>query len=592
MRYYLKLLVAALLIFPSCTYLLDNPQNELVLKEAKGGRFYGGVFKLNEAEYIKTLFPPSIIDVYSYRTASQVYEGLFKFDQKDISHVKKSLIDSYEVNENKTVYTFKLKEGVMFHDNPCFPNGKGRELTADDVAYCFKQICTYSPKNQSFNLFDGILKGARQYYDATANGKVPEGGVEGIKVIDRYTLELSLERPNSIFLFNLARPGTLIYPPEALEKYGDDMRINCVGTGPFTLASIDEEISIILKRNSKYHAIDEHGNQLPFLEAISIQFIKEKKVELMEFRKGNLDMMYRLPTDHIIEILDGVSENQEDGFHQYELQREPEMSTQILAFNNRKGVFKDINVRKAFSFAINKEKILDYVLNGEGYGIGNYGFTPPSFKNYDITQLNGYDFNLDSARYYLKKAGYPNGNGFPEISLDLNAEGERHVNVAVEIQKQLKDHLNIHMELNISPIVQITEKSLSGQFDLIRLAWVADYPSPQVFMWMFYGKNLPVSEAEQSYPNFIRYFNPEFDKYYEKALNSLNEEEALKNFMQAEAVMLKDAPILVLWYDEGYRLLQSYVKNFPSNPMQFRDFAEVYIQPHKNDKVEASLNNQ
>lgn len=539
---------------------------------AKGGRYYGGVFHLNESEYIKSLYPPSIVDVYSLRVASQVYEGLFKFDQKTLDLVP-ALAESYETNQDRTAYTFRLRQGVKFHDDPCFPGGEGRELVADDIKYCFDRVCqSASHNNLNFTLFKGIVKGADEYYNASRKGEVPTGGVPGITVVDKYTLKIELERPYSLFLFNLARPGAFIYPREAYERYGGDMRVNCVGTGPFRLEKVNEGQSIILRRNERYYRIDDYGNQLPFLDGVKVSFLKDKKIELLEFKKGNFDMMYRLPTEQIIQIIEEVDNSQ--------LQRMPEMSTQILALNNAEGVFKDLNVRKAFNFAIDRKHILQFVLNGEGYESGYYGLTPPSFgKDYDITGIPGYRFDLDSARYYFKQAGYDDGADFPQIDLHLNAEGERYISVAVEIKKQLKAHLNVEIELRVEPLAENLEVMKSGDYEMVRLFWQADYPSPENYLWMLYGKNVPQGEDTRSYPNITRYQNPAFDELYEKGLRAVSEEEALGYFMQAERLAMQDAPVIVLWYDEGYRLVQPYVQNFPSNPMQYRDFSEVYLRP-------------
>jgi len=554
------------------------------LQPANGGRYYGGVFRLNESEYIKNLFPHNIVDVYSYRVAAQIYEGLFKFDQGGNLRVIPALAESYEVDASYTVYTFKLRKGVLFHDDACFPGGTGRELTAEDVKYCFTRLCTQDRNNRAFDIFDGVVKGARTYYDATVGGQTPNTEIEGIKVIDKYTIQITLEAPNVLFLTHLARPQTFIFPREAYEKYGNEMRVKAVGTGPYKIASIDEDIKIKLVRNDKYYRKDKHGNQLPFIDAIEINFIRDKKTELFEFRKGNLDMMYRLPTDYIIEILE-ETQVEDGGLSKYELQREPEMQTQIFSFMSMDGVFKDVNVRKAFSFAIDRKKILDFVLNGEGYEPGLHGLTPPSFPDYDITKIQGYDYNVDSAQYYLAKAGFPKGQGFPKITLDLNPEGDRHSNVALEVQKQLRDVLNVQLEINILPHAQITDKCLKGNFSLIRLSWVADYPSPQNFLWMFYSK-YAAPLGENSYPNIPRYKNEKFDRLYEKALASTSSVDANKLFMDAENLAMRDAPIIVLWYDECYRLLSSRVKNFPNNPMQYRDFSEVYFEPETSNNPE------
>jgi peptide/nickel transport system substrate-binding protein len=568
----------AVLIF-SCSQDKNENSKEGKLRSAEGGKFFGGVFRINESEYIKNLFPHNITDAYSYRVASQIYEGLFKFNPETLE-VEKGLVEDFQVNDAGTIYTFQLKKGVLFHDNPCFPDNKGREMTAEDVKYCFTRLCTKNINNQNFSIFQGILKGADAYYVASTDNNTPSFEIDGIRVKGKYEIELELVMPNSLITVNLARPACFIYPKEAEDKYGVDMRINAVGTGPFSLNvdDVEEDISIILKKNLNYHLKDKDGNQLPFLDAVSIQFIKDKKTELFEFRKGNLDMIYRLPTEYIIEILEETMPGANGEYSQFQLQRSPEMMTQFLTLNNQSGVFKDKNVRKAFNFAIDRTKILDFVLNGEGYAPGNHGITPPVFSNYNIESIKGYSLNIDSAKYYLNKAGYNGGNGFPKLQFLLNAEGERNTNVAVEIQKQLKDHLNINVELQILPFAQLLEKSYSGDYSILRAAWVADFPSPENFLWVFSSKDVPNSLNQASYPNVARYVSKNFDKHYEDALKAKTISEANEHFKKAEVQLMEDAPVIILWYDEGYRLIQSYVKNFPNNPMQYRDLGKVYFE--------------
>lgn len=573
-------LIIAIFFFSACGN--TSKDTAQTLEEGKGDRYYGGILRINESEYIKNLFPHNITDAFSYRVASQVYEGLFKFDDKTLEVIP-SLAASYEVDETGTIYTFTLKDNVYFHDDKCFPDGEGRKLTAEDVKYCFTRLCTYHPNNQSFgSIFKGVLKGANEYYGATKNGETPAQGIEGIKVINEKTIQLHLLQPNSIFVVHLARPACFIYPKEAEKLYGLDMRIHAVGTGPFYISNVEEEVAIILKKNEKYHGTDEFGNQLPFLDAVSIRFIKDKKSELFEFKKGNLDMIYRLPTEYIIEILEESTPGSNGEYSQFELQRSPEMMTQFIAFNTQKGVFRNKNVRKAFSFAIDRAKILDFVLNGEGFAPGQHGVTPPVLVNYKIKNIKGYGLNVDSARYYLRKAGYPDGARFPRLTFYYNAEGDRHTLVATEIQKQLKDHLNIEIELELLPFAQLIDKGIKGDYDMMRAAWVADYPSAENFLWVFLGKDVPAYAGSNSYPNIMRYKSPAFDKLYEAALNAGSISEANKIFMQAENTLMNDAPVVVLWYDEGYRLLQNNVENFPNNPMQYRDLAHVYFSKPEN----------
>lgn len=578
----MKKLVIALstscLLWAGCATPTDEnlASNNELNRQVQGGRYYGGIFRMNEAEYFRSLDPPSITDVYSYRIAAQLFEGLYAFNDETLE-VEPRLAQKVTLDSSKTVYTFTLHEGIRFHDNKAFSDGEGRLLTAQDIAYCLTRLCTASPRNQNFHLLSGILKGADKYYRATQNGKQPAGGVEGIEVVNPRTLKLTLTQPFALFPVHLAQPGTYIYPPEAIETYGDDIRVHPVGTGPFLMGALEENISMAMPRNPKYWRKDEFGNQLPFLDALNVQFINSKKSEFFEFRKGNLDMLYRLPTEHIIEILEEANEKGEA--LRFKLQREPEMVSQFLAFNLSNKVFANRNLRKAFNFAIDREKILTFVLNNEGYAPGNHGITPPIFPNYAADSIQGYRLNVDSARYYLRKAGYPNGKGFPAVELALNAEGDRNTNVAVEVQKQLSDHLNIEVEIVTYPFAQLLEKGYAGNYNLLRTAWYADYPSPENFLWIFYsGQQAAGMYGGNKHPNITRYKNVTFNSLFEQALRAPTVAQANRLFRQAEQQLMNDAPIMVLWYDEAYRLLQPYVQNFPINAMQYRDLSEVYFQ--------------
>lgn len=571
-----------LLIFPfllfDCGKKTEQNTGQGVENQALGGRFYGGVFRMNESEYIKTLFPPSITDAFSYRIANQIYEGLLKFDQTYLTH-KCGLAESYSIDSTGKIYTFKLKKGVFFHDADCFEGGKGREFTAQDVKECFTYICTNNAQNLGFEIFNGTLKGAKKYFDATIGGKKPDFEVEGIKIIDDYTIEFTLEKKSSLFLYNLARPFAYIYPKEALLKYGNDMRIKPVGTGAFYLSAVEEDISMILKKNEHYYGKDSVGNKLPFIDALEIRFLKDRKTELFEFKKGNFDLIYRLPTDQIIEIVEStMDDSQESEYKKYLMQREAEMSTHFLMFNHQHPLFKNINIRKAICFAIDRNKILEYVLQGEGFKAGVNGITPPVFDGYDIEKIKGYDLNIDSAKYYLAKAGYKDGKNFPKLTLDLNSDAERNVAVATEVQKELKDNLNIDIELSVVPMAQHIDNSINGKSAFFRIGWLADFPNPENFLFLFYGKTVPKSPNGTSFPNVSRYQSPVFDGYYEKAMQAIEVKDIVANFQNAEQALMNDAGVVVLWYDEGYRLLQPYVKNFPNNPMQYRDLSEVYFE--------------
>ena len=260
------------------------------------------------------------------------------------------------------------------------------------------------------------------------------------------------------------------------------------------------------------------------------------------------------------------------------LERSPEMATQYYEFNLTKPPFNNFKVRQAFNYAIDRNKIIESVLKGEAYGPGINGICPPSFKGYDISEIKGYDFDAEKAKNLLVEAGYPDGKGFPKVKIELNSGGSKNTNVAMEIQKQLKNILNIEVDFEVVSMKQNMEDQKFCKADIFRSAWIADFPSPENFLWMMYGKSVPEDITQPSYPNTSRYKNPEYDKLFETAKAATTKEESYDLFLKAEKVMMNDAPLIVLWYDEDYRLIKSNLHNYNSNPMCYQDFSEVYIK--------------
>lgn len=167
---------------------------------------------------------------------------------------------------------------------------------------------------------------------------------------------------------------------------------------------------------------------------------------------------------------------------------------------------------------------------------------------------------------------------FPPIKLVINSGGSRNTMVAEEIQNQLREVLNVNIEIaNVSFQQKLSDERFA-RAEIFRSAWVADYPSAESFLSLFYGADVPDNISKPSYPNTSRYRNPEFDRLYDEARSARTLEEANKLFFQAEQLMMNDAPTLILWYDENYRLTQYRVKNFYTNPMRYLDFSQVYFK--------------
>lgn len=538
--------------------------------EAQGGRVYGGVLRLNETEPLQTLYPPSITDFVSNHIAAQIYETLIRMDTRDLS-LKPALAEKWAFDQSGKIITFNLRKGVHFHDDDVFTGGRGREVTAKDVIFSLTQLCTYSPDNLVFpTTLQGRIKGATEHYEASRKGE-PAGPVEGLKILDDYTFEMHLETTNPSILHILTQPSTAIVAPELVAHYGTRLT---KGAGPFVFS--DEDGRVVLVRNNNYYGRDSLGNSLPFLDSIVFTFISEKKAELNAFMEGQIDIVIGLPSESIKDMLERNISAFENLPAEYILDRSPELATHFYEFNTMREVFANKKVRQAFSYAIDRNKLVENVLKGEAFGPGVHGIVPPSLPGYDVSGIKGYNFEPEQARKLLAEAGYPNGRGFPSVRLELNSGGSKNIAVAIEIQRQLREVLNVNIDMDIVPFETKLRDAQYGRADLFRSAWIADYPSPETFLTLLYGRNVPDNPDEPSYPNVTRYKNAEFDRLFEMGLKARNMGDRYAYFALAEQRMMADAPILVLWYDEKFRIYQGDVKNYFSNPLNFWDFREVY----------------
>ena len=585
---YMRLLKATcFLLFFCLVYSCgDNKGGGTSGKLAKGNVYYGGVFRMNENADFRSLFPLDVTEVTGQRITDQIYEGLVKLSQSDLSIIP-SLAEKWEKNEDATVWTFYIRKGVKFHDDACFPDGKGREVTANDFKYCFDKLCESFGQNQAFAVtFKDKVVGASEYYQSTIDKKPLAEGVKGVKVMNDYKLQVILLFPSPNFLNILTDPGCRLYPKEAFDKYGIDIRTKCVGTGPFRVKNIKEGDNVILERNPNYWRVDEYGNELPYLDIVKFTFVKEKKSEFLEFKKGNLDMIFRLPTEMIPEILD-KGDATKDKKSSFEIQIAPAMSVFYYGFLHQSDIFSKKEVRQAFNYAIDRNKIVNYMLQGEGIP-ANYGIVPPVFKkDYDYSSIKGYVYDPDQARKLLAEAGYKNGKGFPKMTLQTNSDGgERNIQVAEVTQRMLKENLNINIDINVMPRPEHYANLETGNALFWRATWQANYPDPESFLNLLYGKNVPANLHDRAYMNSMRYKSPKFDSLFAAAVKEVDSKKRFDLYVKADQVAVDDAAVMPIFYDEHYRLLKLYVKNFPINAMEYRDLTKVYIEPSGNPKAE------
>lgn len=507
------------------------------------------------------LHPPLIQDPSAALIAKQVFQGLVKLNPQDLS-VEPCLAEEITFNPQTYTYTFVLRKNVLFHKNKCF--NADRYFTADDVIFTFKNLCTKQTINAAY-LFTlkGVVKGVDDYFDGATDE------ISGIRKIDDYTIEIELNRPNSLFLKKLTDINFAVISKEALAMYGMD---NTVGTGPFIPQKFDRyREQLVLTKNTDYYGEDKKGTPLPYLDSIVIKFDEQLKAQITNTLNGNLSFIPNLPYKAVKRVL----KNNKDAFDDIvKMQNAPFLATHFIEFNLKDSLLQNKFLRKAIAYALNKQEIT-YKVFGETRGkIGDAGITHPFLPNYIKNGVNGYAFNIDSAKACLKKANL--GNSI-SLEMDISQDDYKALSIADEIRFQLDEHLGINVKINIVPHQYKIEKANYARGQMIVSRIVANYQSPDGFLRSFYGNNVPESLDKPSPSNTCRFKNKVFDRMLNRARGAIDERNANESFAAAERLLMNECPIAVLWYDETNRLIRSNLRNFPLNQLQHIDFTEVYL---------------
>jgi len=564
------MIISKSVFLPACILLLAGlftgcPKHEQsTLRAAKGGKFYGGTYRINMVRGNPNGLDPVIINSkLADDLALQVFDRLISFDSA--LNTIPELATSWEISTDGKLYRFHLRTDVYFHDNPCFPNGIGRKMVARDVEYSLARCCNPGTRSVHFWAFKDRVVGATEYYTAQLEKRASGMSVSGIRAVNDSTLEIELLRPSAPFLLTLANSLGCVVPREAVEKFGADFFQNPVGTGPFIFEKWDHDRQMTMRRNLKYWQHDKTGNQLPFFDNLFVSFIKDDKIQLQEFSKGNLDECFTIPTEFLDNVMD-AGRNAKPPYDKFIFQKQPAMCSWFLDFLCTKPPFNNVDVRRAFSLAIDREKIVRYVLRNAPYAPAIHGITPPVMPDYSIDSIPGFGLDLPKAREYMAKAGFPNGKGFPVVELHIYPE-PRLVQVAEAVQKMLDEALNVKVEIKTVQFAELLALAEQGKLNFWGTRWYGDYPDAENFINLLDGALVPMNDNEPSYPNSTRYSNPAASEALAKAVASTSIAERMSNYRTAETLAMKDAPAVMLFYEMHYRMLQPNVRNYPLDAM-------------------------
>ena len=510
------------------------------------------VFRYNEAANISTLDPAFARDQTIIWAANQLYNGLIQLN--DRMEIMPCIAKSWEISETGTDYVFHLRRDVLFHDSPAFAGGEGRHVVAQDFVFSFQRVIDPKVASPGAWLFNNVKKPANS---------------SAFEAVNDSTLIIRLERPFPPFLRLLSMQYCSVIPSEAISFYGSEFRRNPVGTGPFRFKMWQEGVKLVFLKNQEYFEI-ENGRRLPFLDAVAITFVPDKQSAFLEFVKGNLDLMSGIDPTYKDELLTKEGKLQPKYASKINLITQPYLNTEYLGFmvdHSNLSVSGNVppkEIRKAINLAFDRKKMIRYLRNNIGIP-GCQGITPKGLPSFDSNYVFN-DYDPAKARQLLALAGYPDGKGLPAITLTSTSD---YLDICKYIQHQVSA-IGIEMKIEVSPPAAVKEMKSEAKLPFFRASWIADYPDAENYLSLFYSRNF----CPQG-PNYTHFSNPDFDRLYEKSMSTVNDSIRFSYYRQMEKIMMKESPVVVLYYDQVLRFIGKNIHGLGSNPMNLLTLKHV-----------------
>ncbi|GIW23369.1 MAG: peptide ABC transporter substrate-binding protein [Candidatus Sericytochromatia bacterium] len=555
-----KIILASIILLSSFNYSCK-------VKPTEEGTVFRSAFESD----VPSLDSIQIGDTTSHDVGHNIYSTLvtyrteIKKEGEKLTDIVPDLAESWEISKDGKIYKFKIRKNVKFHN--------GRDLSAEDIKYSIERIA--NPKNASKGLWTlGALpfKGLEKYQKECQEGK--KSNLEGVKVIDKYTLVLEFEKFVPFILHVLTMPYYAVVPKEEVEKWGKDFSSHPVGTGPFMFKEWKKGKEVVLVKNPYYF---EKGK--PYLDKLVYQIIPSDVIRLGRFENQQLEYIDNtsIPSARFESILNDKRWNPIGAEKIRELDelvdpdknllmKQPRLSTEYLGMNVTKEPFTDKRVRKAFNYAINKQKIVDRVYNGRR--VIAKGVLPPGFPAFDEKREVPYPYDPDKAIELLNQAGWKDtdGDGF----LDKNGKkfsitlwhNQREILAALcsSVQADLKD-IGIEVDVRALQWAPYIEKVRKQEAIFFRFGWQADYPDPDNFLWTLF------SSDNIGQDNSTMYSNKEVDKLLNEARNISDWKKREELYRKAESIIIDDAPWVFLENEVEYKIVQPYVKGLKIHPL-------------------------
>jgi ABC-type transport system substrate-binding protein len=550
MKYITLIIVAGFVVLSSCFRQKDISDDIMI-------------FCYNEPANITSLDPAYSRSMANIWGVHQIFNGLVQLD--DSLHIAPCIAESWEISSDGLNYTFFLRNDVFFHADPSVPSG--RRVVAGDVVYSFNRILDPDVASPGTWIFQNVKR------DSLGNPH--------FVAVNDSVFSIVLDHPFSPFIGLLAMQYCSVLPHEAIEYYGQDFRKHPVGTGPFQFAFWKENVKLVLVKNPLYFETDSAGKRLPYLDAVNITFIVDRQTAFLDFLKGNIHMISGIDASYKDALLNRDGTLKEKYHDQMYLQTELFLNTEYLGFqmDEKTAGFKnpalsDVRVRQAINYCFDREKMMRYLRNNMGIP-GIYGFVPPRMPGFGTNHTYGYNYNPGKAGELLAEAGYPEGKGLEPVVLTTTSN---YLDLCQYIQHEAQK-LGIHIQIEVTQPATLREMNAKGEVSFFRASWIADYPDAENYLGLFYSKNF----APEG-PNYTHFSSSEFDRLFEEAIITTSDSIRFKLYRQLDSMVMMQAPVIVLYYDQVVRFVRKEVSGIHSNPMNLLTLKKTRIDSKNTPK--------
>lgn len=454
------------------------------------------------------------------------------------------IANSWTISDDALVYTFSLRKDVNFHKHQLFGKDSTRTVTAYDFEYSLNRL--------------------RDTQLASPGSWVLQK-VDDFKAINDSIFEIKLNQPFPAFLGLLTMKYCSVVPKEIVEHYGSDFRSNPIGTGPFQFKRWEENLKLVFRKNPSYFEVDNEGQTLPYLEAVSITFLPDKQSEFLQFAQGNIDFVSGLDASYKDEILTADGQLRQLYTNDVNMIRGPYLNTEYLAFymDSKVSEIQSELIRKAVNYGFDRHKMMVYLRNGVGIP-ANGGFIPKGLPGYNETI--GFDYQPEKAKDLVARFKKETGIANPEITITTTSN---YLSFCEYIQREIQK-TGLNVKVDVIPAATLKDAKANGKLDMFRASWVADYPDAENYLSLYYSKNFAPNG-----PNYTHFKDEQFDLWYEEAYTITNAEKREQLYSKMDSLVMQKTPVIVMFYDEVLRFTRKNVSGLGINPINLLDLKRV-----------------